>query len=78
MWTNGLEFFFLRKKATKFQVDAEPIGDRPPADESIGDRNVLSRARARRADPKMLRTAFRRCHNFIHGNASVRWNRSDA
>ena len=27
LWTNGLEFFFLRKKATKFQVDAEPIGD---------------------------------------------------
>ena len=53
LWTNGLEFFFLRKKATKFQVDAEPIGDWPPADESIGDRNVLSRARAHRADPEM-------------------------
>ena len=71
LWTNGLEFFFLRKKATKFQVDAEPIGDWPPADESIGDRNVLSRARARRADPEMLRTAFRRCHNFIHGNEGM-------
>ena len=31
LWTNGLEFFFLKKKATKFQVDAEPIGDWPPA-----------------------------------------------
>ena len=71
LWTNGLEFFFPRKKATKFQVDAEPIGDWPPADESIGDRNVLSRARARRADPEMLRTAFRRCHNFIHGNEGM-------
>ena len=71
LWTNGLEFFFLRKKATKFQVDAEPIGDWPPADESIADRNVLSRARARRADPEMLRTAFRRCHNFIHGNEGM-------
>ena len=71
LWTNGLEFFFLRKKATKFQVDAEPIGDWPPADESIGERNVLSRARARRADPEMLRTAFRRCHNFIHGNEGM-------
>ena len=55
LWTNGLEFFFLRKKATRFQVKAEPIGDWPPADESIGDRNVLSRAHARRADPEMLR-----------------------
>ena len=71
LWTNGLEFFFLRKKATKFQVDAEPIGDWPPVDESVEDRNVLSRARARRADPEMLRTAFRRCHNFIHGNEGM-------
>ena len=71
LWTNGLEFFFLRKKATRFQVDAEPIGDWPLADESIGERNVLSRARARRADPEMLRTAFRRCHNFIHGNEGM-------
>ena len=71
LWTNGLEFFFVRKKATKFEVSAEPIGDWPPADESIGDRGVLSRARARRADPEMLRTAFRRCHNFIHGNEGM-------
>ena len=71
LWTNGLEFFFLQKKATKFQVNAEPIGDWPPADESVGERNVLSRARARRADPEMLRTAFRRCHNFIHGNEGM-------
>ena len=71
LWTNGLEFFFLERKATRFQVDAEPIGDWPPVDESIGDRNVLSRARARRADPEMLRTAFRRCHNFIHGNEGM-------
>ena len=71
LWTNGLEFFFLRKRATRFQVDAEPIGDWPPADESIDDRGVLSRARARRADPEMLRTAFRRCHNFIHGNEGM-------
>ena len=71
LWTNGLEFFFLRKKKTTFQVDAEPIGDWPLADESIADRDVLSRARARRADPEMLRTAFRRCHNFIHGNEGM-------
>jgi type I restriction enzyme M protein len=71
LWTNGLEFFFLKKKATKFQIDAEPIGDWPPGDESIGTRDVLSHARARRADPEMLRTAFRRCHNFIHGNEGM-------
>ncbi|RMG95847.1 MAG: restriction endonuclease subunit M, partial [Deltaproteobacteria bacterium] len=71
LWTNGLEFFFLKKKATKFQVEPEPIGDWPPADESIGTRDVLSHARARRAQPDMLRTAFRRCHNFIHGNEGM-------
>lgn len=71
LWTNGLEFFFLKKKATKFQIDAEPIGDWPPGDESIGTRDVFSHARARRADPEMLRTAFRRCHNFIHGNEGM-------
>lgn len=71
LWANGLEFFFVKKRATKFQVDAEPIGDWPPADESIGTRDILSLARARRADPEMLRTAFRRCHNFIHGNEGM-------
>lgn len=71
LWTNGLEFFFLKKKATKFQIDSEPIGDWPPGDESIGLRDVFSHARARRADPEMLRTAFRRCHNFIHGNEGM-------
>ncbi len=71
LWTNGLEFFFLKKKATKFQIDAEPIGDWPPGDESIGTRDVFSYARVRRADPEMLRTAFRRCHNFIHGNEGM-------
>ncbi|MEA2562101.1 MAG: type restriction enzyme protein [Acidobacteriota bacterium] len=71
LWTNGLEFFFVRKKATKFQVDADPIGDWPPGDESLGTRDVVSHAKARRADPEMLRTAFRRCHNFIHGNEGM-------
>lgn len=71
LWTNGLEFFFVQKKATKFQVDAEPIGDWPPSDESLGSRDVVSHAKARRADPEMLRTAFRRCHNFIHGNEGM-------
>ena len=41
------------------------------ADESIGTRDVLSSARLRKADPEMLRTAFRRCHNFIHGNEGM-------
>lgn len=71
LWTNGLEFFFFQVKRTKFDVKFMPIGDWPLADESIGTREVASHARLRRADPEMLRTAFRRCHNFIHGNEGM-------
>jgi type I restriction enzyme M protein len=71
LWTNGLEFFFFQVKRTKFDVKFFPIGDWPLADESIGTRDVASHAKLRRADPEMLRTAFRRCHNFIHGNEGM-------
>lgn len=60
LWTNGLGFFFLQKKASRFQVETQPIGDWPPADETIGSRDVASHAHTRKADPDMLRTAFRR------------------
>lgn len=71
LWTNGLEFFFFYVKRTKFDVKFVPIGDWPLADESIGTREVASHAKLRRADPEMLRTAFRRCHNYIHGNEGM-------
>jgi len=71
LWTNGLEMFFLRKEVTRFDVSFEPLGDWPLADESLGTREVVSDARMRRADPEMLRNAFRRCHNFIHGNEGM-------
>ncbi len=71
LWTNGLEFFFFDKEVTRFDVKFKPIGDWPMGDESIGTRDVVSHARLRRADPDMLRTAFRRCHNFIHGNEGM-------
>ena len=58
--------FFLRKEITRFDTLFEPRADWPLADES-GSRSVVSDARLRRADPEMLRMAFRRCHNFIHG-----------
>ena len=61
----------LATTRTRFDVKFEPIGDWPMADESIGTRDVASHAKLRRADPEMLRTAFRRCHNFIHGNEGM-------
>ncbi|HSX83722.1 MAG TPA: type I restriction enzyme HsdR N-terminal domain-containing protein, partial [Candidatus Saccharimonadia bacterium] len=71
LWTNGLDFFFLRKEITRFDTVFEPRADWPLAEESQGSRSVVSDARLRRADPEMLRTAFRRCHNFIHGNEGM-------
>jgi type I restriction enzyme M protein len=71
LWTNGLEFFFFERKESRFDVDFASIGDWPLADESVGTRLVASTARMRRAEPEMLRTAFRRCHNFIHGNEGM-------
>lgn len=71
LWTNGLEMFFFQTVRTRFDVKFKPVGDWPMADESIGTRDVASHAKLRRADPEMLRTAFRRCHNFIHGNEGM-------
>ena len=71
LWTNGLEFFFFRKRETRFDVKFDPIGDWPLADQTVGTREVASTARMRRAEPEMLRVAFRRCHNFIHGNEGM-------
>jgi type I restriction enzyme M protein len=71
LWTNGLEFFFFEKEETRFDTKFRPIGDWPMGDESLGSRTVASHARLRKADREMLRTAFRRCHNFIHGNEGM-------
>lgn len=71
LWTNGLEFFYLKKEVGRFENNFIPVGDWPLGDESLGTRDVVSVAQIRRADPDMLRTAFRRCHNFIHGNEGM-------
>jgi type I restriction enzyme M protein len=71
LWTNGLDMFFLHKTINRFDTPCEPLADWPLADESQGSRSVVSDARLRRADPEMLRMAFRRCHNFIHGNEGM-------
>ncbi|NDC64429.1 MAG: restriction endonuclease subunit M, partial [Planctomycetia bacterium] len=73
LWTNNLDFFFLRKdtKSSRFEVRFNPVGDWEPWDSSVATRDVASTSRMRRADPDMLRVAFRRCHNFIHGNQGM-------
>ncbi|MER5623046.1 N-6 DNA methylase [Streptosporangium sp. NPDC002544] len=71
MWTNGLDFFFLYKESTRFGAKFEPRADWPLADESVGSGSVASVARLRRGEAGMLKTAFRRCHNYIHGNEGL-------
>jgi len=71
LWTNGLEFFFLEKEQRRFETKCNPIGDWPMAEESVGTKEVLSDAHTRVADNEMLKIAFRRCHNFIHGNEGM-------
>ena len=71
LWTNGLDQFFFLKDITRFDIRFKSIGDWPMGDESIGTRDVASLARMRPADPTMLRIAFRRCHNYIHGNEGM-------
>ncbi|MCP4699643.1 MAG: restriction endonuclease subunit M, partial [Gammaproteobacteria bacterium] len=71
LWTNGLEFFFTEREDTAFDTRFKPIGHWPMADETQSSQAAYSKARMRRADPEMLRVAFRRCHNFIHGNEGM-------
>ncbi|MEP3480580.1 MAG: N-6 DNA methylase [Fuerstiella sp.] len=71
LWTNGMEFFFVKKEQGRFEAEFKPMGDWPLADESQGTKEVHSHAKLRRADPELLRITFRRCHNFIHGNEGM-------
>lgn len=71
LWTNGLDFFFFEKERTRFDTKFHPRGDWPMADGTLGSRTVASAAQLRRADRDMLLTAFRRCHNYIHGNEGM-------
>jgi type I restriction enzyme M protein len=71
LWTNGLDMFFFEKEPTRFDPVFHPRGDWPMADGTLGSRTVASQAQLRRADRDMLLTAFRRCHNYIHGNEGM-------
>lgn len=71
MWTNGVDFFFLYKESTRFGAKFEQRADWPIADESVQSGSVVSVARLRRGEAAMLKTAFQRCHNYIHGNEGM-------
>ncbi|GHD04185.1 restriction endonuclease subunit M [Streptomyces violarus] len=71
MWTDGVDFFFLKKTIGDFGATFEDRSDWEIAEGTIGSRTVASHQRLRRADPDMLKIAFRRCHNYIHGNEGM-------
>ena len=73
MWTNGVDFFFLRKETGKYGFSAkfEPRANWPSADDSSDPGIAASVSRLRRGETAMLKTAFRRCHNYIHGNEGM-------
>ena len=71
LWTNGLDVFFLHKNPSRFGSSFEPTTDWPTSDNTQGSLSVLSFTQLRQADEDMLRLAFRRCHNFIHGNEGM-------
>lgn len=71
LWANGLEFFFLKKKETRFDTRFEPIGDWPLGDDSFSVQDGRGPAQLRSAEKGMLLIAFRRCHNYIHGNEGM-------
>jgi type I restriction enzyme M protein len=71
LWTNGLDFFFLLKEVTRSGVEFYPRADWPVAETLKVPPSSTAEDYMRRADPDMLRIAFRRCHNYIHGNEGM-------
>lgn len=71
LWTNGIEQFFIKKVKTRFEDRFEPQGDWPWGDISAGTPDVHADTYLRKASEETLRSAFRRCHNFIHGNEGM-------
>lgn len=70
-WTNGLERFFLHKEKRRFEDRFTPRGDWPMADGSMTTPDMHAETYVRPGEENALRSAFRRCHNFIHGNEGM-------
>ncbi len=70
LWTNNLELFFLEKTVERFGPRYTSIADWPLIGEDVS-LSVVSHQRLRNADAGMLKAAFRRCHNYIHGNEGM-------
>jgi type I restriction enzyme M protein len=69
MWTNGLDFFFLHRESSRFGAKFEPRANWP-VETSAGGVSP-SAVKMRRGEAAMLKTVFRRCHNYVHGNEGL-------
>jgi type I restriction enzyme M protein len=76
MWSNGFDFFFLYRESKRFGATLEPRADWPVEAGSSATGTVASAARLRRGEGAMLKTAFRRCHNYVHGNEGLAKDRA--
>ncbi|MGP4097180.1 methylation-associated defense system DNA methyltransferase MAD2 [Nonomuraea sp. KM90] len=72
MWTNGVDQFFIYKDSGRFGASFEQLSNWPVGDESGEDSLARpSVGRLRLGEAGALKTAFRRCHNYIHGNEGM-------
>lgn len=67
-WTNGIEAIYFQKKKTKFESDVFPVNDFPRFGEDATSIYTTDRRRLRVATGNNLLYAFKRCHDYIHGN----------
>ena len=70
LWTNKLDIFYVKRERTRFEVRLTPLADWPAAGQSA-EQSPASRIPLHKVDKEMMRVAFRRCHNFIHGNEGM-------
>jgi type I restriction enzyme M protein len=75
MWTDDKDLYFIRRDedSSLFETKYRPLLNWPRGDATSFDAqgDASSLAIVRRADERMLRFAFRRCHNYIHGNEGL-------
>ncbi|MFC4493507.1 restriction endonuclease subunit M [Streptomyces ovatisporus] len=73
MWTDDKDLYFIQRDPHRIEDEYLPMLNWPRGDatqfDAQGDRSSLSLMR--RADETMLRFAFRRCHDYIHGNEGL-------
>ncbi|MGW5651103.1 methylation-associated defense system DNA methyltransferase MAD2 [Streptomyces humi] len=73
MWTDDKDLYFIRRNPERFEDEYLPMVNWPRGDATEFDvrGNISSLGMVRRADETMLRFAFRRCHDYIHGNEGL-------